>query len=32
MAPADFFATREEKEAVREWEATREREPVGSRK
>ncbi len=31
VAPSDFFATREEKEAVREWEASRHREPVGSR-
>jgi carbon starvation protein len=32
VAPSDFFATREEKEAVREWEASRAREPVGSRR
>ena len=32
VAPADFFATREEKEAVRAWEDSRSREPVGSRR
>jgi hypothetical protein len=25
VAPSDFFATKEEKEAVREWEATHDR-------
>jgi carbon starvation protein len=30
VAPSDFFATREEKEAVREWEAGRDLEGVGS--
>ncbi|HET7691141.1 MAG TPA: carbon starvation CstA family protein [Nocardioidaceae bacterium] len=31
VAPSDFFATKEEKEAVREWEASR-REAVGARR
>jgi carbon starvation protein len=29
VAPSDFFATAEEKQAVREWEASRREEPVG---
>jgi carbon starvation protein len=31
VAPSDFFATRDEKEAVRAWEASR-RESVGGRR
>ena len=30
VAPSDFFATTEEKEAVREWEASRRGETAGS--
>ncbi len=29
VAPSDFFATKEEKAAVREWEESRRAEPVG---